>query len=84
VQVRYDLKLANGALVPSGAVGSENGQAFVWAIKGDTLKRANVTVLAESNGRIALGGIPGGVPVVYPVPSGLQPGGIVKILGGKR
>jgi HlyD family secretion protein len=84
VQVRYDLKLAKGALVPSGAVGSENGQAFVWAIKGDTLKRANVTVLAESNGRIALGGIPGGVQVVYPVPSGLQPGGKVKILGGKR
>jgi HlyD family secretion protein len=84
VQVRYDLKLAKGALVPSGAVGSENGQAFVWAIKGDKLKRANVTVLAESNGRIALGGIPGGVQVVYPVPSGLQPGGTVKVLGGKR
>ena len=84
VQVRYDLKLAKGALVPSGAVGSENGQAFVWAIKGDKLKRANVTVLAESNGRIALAGIPGGVQVVYPVPSGLQPGGKVIILGGKR
>jgi HlyD family secretion protein len=84
VQVRYDLKLAKGALVPSGAVGSENGQAFVWAIKGDKLKRANVTVLAESNGRIALAGIPGGVQVVYPVPSGLQPGGKVRILGGKR
>ena len=84
VQVRYDLKLAKGVLVPSGAVGSENGQAFVWAIKGNTLKRANVTVLAESNGRIALAGIPGGVQVVYPVPSGLQPGGKVRILGGKR
>jgi HlyD family secretion protein len=83
-QVRYDLNLAKGALVPSGAVGSENGQAFVWAIKGDKLKRANVTVLAESNGRIALAGIPGGVQVVYPVPSGLQPGGNVKILGGER
>ncbi len=84
VQVRYDLKLAKGALVPSGAVGSENAQAFVWVIKGDTLKRANVTVLAESNGRIALAGFPGGVHVVYPVPSGLQPGGKVKILGGQQ
>jgi HlyD family secretion protein len=84
VQVRYDLKLAKGALVPSGAVGSENGQAFVWVIQNDTLRRANVTVLAESNGRIALAGIPGGVQVVYPVPSGLQPGSKVKILGGQR
>ncbi len=84
VQVRYDLKLAKGVLVPSGAVGSENGQAFVWAIQSDRLKRADVTVLAESNGRIALGGIPGSLQVVYPVPSGLQPGGKVKILRGER
>ncbi len=72
VQIEYSLKLAQGTLVPTGALQTSSGQTFVYLVKDDIAVQRKVTVLGESNGTVAVTGIEPGIRLVYPVPGSLQ------------
>jgi HlyD family secretion protein len=72
VQVQYSLKLAQGAIVPTGALQTTSGQTFVYLVKDGVAVQRKVNVLGESSGKVAVAGIQAGTQVVYPVPGSLQ------------
>jgi HlyD family secretion protein len=83
-RLEYPLRVARGALVPSGALRADGGQYFVFVVKDLKAGRARVRVLGESGGRVALAGLAAGQRVVYPVPLTLEPGATVSVIGGER
>ncbi|MBF6596011.1 MAG: HlyD family efflux transporter periplasmic adaptor subunit [Thermaceae bacterium] len=77
--LRYTLKLAQGVLVPSGAlVAGDTNQVFV--VQEGKAKLVNVQVLGDNGSRMAVSGIPAAAQVVYPVPSGLANGNPVEVV----
>jgi HlyD family secretion protein len=80
IQVQYGLKLAQGTLVPTGALQTRSGQTYVYVIQDTFAKQRNVSVLGESNGKVAVTGIEPGTRLVYPVPGSLQNGERIDVL----
>jgi HlyD family secretion protein len=72
VQVQYSLKLAQGAIVPTGALQTTSGQTYVYLVKDGIAVQRSVNVLGESSGKVAVSGIQAGTQVVFPVPGSLQ------------
>jgi RND family efflux transporter MFP subunit len=72
VQVQYSLKIAQGSIVPTGALQTASGQTFVYLVKDGIAVQRKVNVLGESGGKVAVTGIEAGSQVVYPVPGSLQ------------
>lgn len=83
VQVAYNLALAGGIIVPTGALQTLEGQTSVFVIKGQSITRRKVQVIGESGGRVAVGGLEAGTQIVYPLPGGLQDGETVTVVGGQ-
>jgi HlyD family secretion protein len=80
VQIEYSLRLAQGTLVPTGALQTSSGQTYAYLVKDDIAVQRNVTVLGESNGQVAVTGIEVGTRVVYPVPGSLQNNERIRVL----
>ena len=77
--LRYNLTLAQGVLVPSGAVlAGEKSQVFV--VQGDKAKAVEVQTLGDNGSRAALSGIPAGAQVVFPVPASLRSGDTIEVI----
>ena len=72
VQVQYTLKLAQGTIVPTGALQTSSGQTYVYVVKDASAVQRKVGVLGESSGKVAVTGIEPGTQLVYPVPGSLQ------------
>ena len=72
VQVQYTLKLAQGTIVPTGALQTSSGQTYVYVVKDASAVQRKVSVLGESSGKVAVTGIEPGTQLVYPVPGSLQ------------
>ncbi len=72
IQVEYSLKIAQGVLVPTGALQTTSGQTYIYLVKDGTAVQRKVNVLGESGGQVAITGIEAGTQVVYPVPGSLQ------------
>ena len=83
VQVSYNLKLATGTIVPTGALSTASGQPYLYVVKDGIAKQRNVNILAESQGKVALSGLEAGETVIFPVPGSLQPGETVNIVATK-
>ena len=83
-ELRYSLKLAAGSLVPTGALQTEGGLNYVYAIENNKAVRRDVRVLGESGGTMAVTGVAGGARVVFPVPPSLQDGNQVTVVGGEQ
>jgi HlyD family secretion protein len=83
VQVSYNLKLATGTIVPTGALSTASGQPYLYVVKDGIAKQRNVNILAESQGKVALSGLENGETVIFPVPGSLQPGETVNIVATK-
>jgi HlyD family secretion protein len=83
VQVSYNLKLATGTIVPTGALSTASGQPYLYVVKDGIAKQRNVNILAESQGKVALSGLENGETVIFPVPGSLQPGESVNIVASK-
>jgi HlyD family secretion protein len=83
VQVSYNLKLASGTIVPTGALSTASGQPYLYVVKDGIAKQRNVNILAESQGKVALSGLETGETVIFPVPGSLQPGETVNIVATK-
>ncbi len=79
-QLPYQLDLAEGGLLPSGAVQAEAGSNFVYVIDSERAQRQNVEILAEAGGQVALSGIEIGREVIFPVPADLRAGTRVNII----
>jgi multidrug resistance efflux pump len=73
VQIGYALRLAQGTLVPTGALATASGQPYLYIIKDGTAQQRKVNVLAESQGQVAVTGLGAGATVIFPVPCSLQP-----------
>lgn len=78
-QMRYRVSLASGTLLPSGAIQNDGGDNAVYLAGGGAAQRQTVKILAESQGKVAVSGIPTGAQVVYPVPPSLQDGASIKV-----
>jgi HlyD family secretion protein len=80
IQVQYSLKIAQGVLVPTGALQTTSGQTYVYLVKNSIAVQRKVNVLGESGGQVAITGIEAGTQVVYPVPGSLQNNEPIKVL----
>ena len=80
VQVAYSLKLAQGVLVPTGALQTASGQTYVYIVKDAQAVQRNVNVLGESGGKVAVTGLTSGTQLVFPVPGSLQSGERISIV----
>ena len=76
----YELELATGVKLPSGAVGAGAGESGVLLVEdGRTVRRA-VQILGEAGDEVVVGGLEEGAQVVYPVPADLRPDTAVSII----
>jgi RND family efflux transporter MFP subunit len=80
VQIQYTLKLAQGTLVPTGALQTTSGQTYVYVVKDASAVQRKINVLGESSGKVAVTGIEAGSQLVYPVPGSLQNGERINIV----
>ena len=78
-QVRYTLNLAQGNLLPAGALRTEGRSTYVFVVQGGKAVRTPVRVLGDTGTRVAVEGVSGG-PVVFPVPSSLSDGDAVEVV----
>ena len=67
-EVRYDIALADGALVPSGAIASEAGATWLYVSQDSVATRVPVDVLAEAGATAAVEGVDETVQVIHPRP----------------
>jgi len=72
--------LAEGLLLPAGAVRTEDGEAFVYVVEEGRARKRPVRLLAQEGGRAAVAGLEAGEAVVYPVPEGLEDGDLVEVV----
>jgi multidrug efflux pump subunit AcrA (membrane-fusion protein) len=78
---QYRLTLAQGALVPSGALRLNADKRSVLVVRDGVAQEQSVTVLGESGGQVAVRGLEAGENVITPVPSSLSVGKPVQIVG---
>lgn len=78
-QVRYALTLAQGILLPAGALRTEGRSTYVFVVQEGKAVRTPVRVLGDTGTQVAVDGL-GGQPVVFPVPSSLSDGDAVEVV----
>ncbi len=79
-QVRYTLTLAQGTLLPSGALRTEGRTTFVYVVQEGQAQRVAVRVLADTGTQAAVEGLPAGAQVIFPVPASLNSGDSVEVV----
>jgi HlyD family secretion protein len=79
-EVRYRERVAEGLLLPSGAVRAEEGQAVVFVVEGERARRTPVRLLTQEGGVVAVEGLEEGALVVHPIPEGLREGDPVEVV----
>ncbi|WP_027882601.1 efflux RND transporter periplasmic adaptor subunit [Meiothermus rufus] len=79
-QVRYVLTLAQGTLLPSGALRTEGRETFVYVFQEGKAQRVTVRVLADTGSQAAVEGLPAGAQVIFPVPASLNNGDSVEVV----
>jgi multidrug efflux pump subunit AcrA (membrane-fusion protein) len=73
-EVRYEVALAEGVLVPSGAIATEAGGTYVYVIEGGVAARRAVDVLAEAGARAAVDGLAEDARLIHPRPLDVRVG----------
>ncbi len=79
-ELRYRVPLAEGVILPAGALKVENGAAYVFVMTENRAKKTTVALLASQGDRVVVQGLPEGTRVIYPVPESLQDGDAVEAL----
>lgn len=79
-QVSYTVPLAEGYLVPSGALTSERGQTYVFVAEEGVATRKPVTVLGESTATAAVEGVTETDAVIVPLPLDVREGTLVRVV----
>jgi RND family efflux transporter MFP subunit len=78
--VSYSLNLAHGAIVPIGALQTEEDKEYVFAIINGKAVTKDVTVLGQSETDAAVSGIEDGTQVIMNPPPGLLEGSTVQVV----
>ena len=81
-QLSYQITLAEGIKLPSGALRTQGGQSFVLAVREGVARQQNVNVVGESGGSVIVSGLDAGSEVVFPLPADLQDGTPVEVIRG--
>lgn len=79
-EMRYEVELARGVLVSSSALSAEGGRTYVFVVDGDSARRQEVSVLAESGSRAAVEGVPLGSAIISPRPLDVREGTRVQVV----
>lgn len=70
--LRYRLRLAQGVLIPSGAlVAGDANASQVFVVQGGKARLVNIQVLGDNGSYLAVSGLSAGDQIIYPIPSGL-------------
>ena len=80
-QLSYEITLAEGVKLPSGAVRTSGGQSAVLAVQDSVARSQEVSVVGEAGGNVVVNGLEPGTQVVYPLPADLRDGTPVQIIG---
>jgi hypothetical protein len=67
-EVRYAVTLAEGLLVPAGAIASESGGTWLYLIADGQAVRVPVDVLAQAGALAAVAGVDANAAVIHPRP----------------
>lgn len=73
-EVRYTVDLAEGLLVPAGAIASESGATWLYVVEGGVASRVPVDVLAEASATAVVGGVDADAVVIHPRPLDVRVG----------
>ncbi len=79
-QFDYELRLAEGILLPSGALRQRGRQLSTLVVQEGRVTEVPVTLLGEGGAQVAVSGLEPGAAVVYPLPADLGPGTPVEVL----
>lgn len=79
-EARYRLRVAEGILLPAGAVQAREGEAVVYRVLEGRAQRTRVRLVAQEGSQAVVEGLPEGSRVVYPIPEGLEEGNPVEVL----
>ncbi|TBH21026.1 efflux RND transporter periplasmic adaptor subunit [Thermus thermamylovorans] len=79
-EVRFPLPLAEGVLVPAGALVVRGGEAQVFRVVEGEARSTPVRLLAQEGELAAVAGLPPGSLLVFPVPEGLRDGDRVEVV----
>lgn len=79
-EARYRERVAEGVLVPAGAVRALEGEAAVFRVEEGKARKQPVRLVAQEGGQAVVEGLEAGALVIYPVPEGLREGDPVEVL----
>jgi RND family efflux transporter MFP subunit len=82
--VSYSLTLAHGAIVPIGALQTNEDKEYVFAILNGKAVIKNVTILGQSESSAAVSGVEDGTQVILNPPPGLLEGVAVQIVASSQ
>ncbi len=78
--VTYSLTLARGAIVPIGALQTNEDKEYVFIIQNGKVVIRNITILGQSETNAAVSGVEDGAQVVMNPPPGLLEGAAVQVV----
>jgi HlyD family secretion protein len=79
-ELRYEVELALGIVLPSGAISTEAGQNYVFIAEDGIALRQPVSVLAEAGGQAVVDGVDAGALIIYPRPLDVREGVRVRVI----
>lgn len=65
-EVRYEIELGDGALLPAGALSAEGGETWVYLVDDGVATRVPVEVRAETGARAVVDGVGPDDAIIYP------------------
>ena len=82
--VSYSLTLAHGAIVPIGALQTNEDKEYVFAIQNGKAVIRNITILGQSETNAAVSGVDDGTQVIMNPPPGLLEGVAVQVVSSSQ
>ena len=79
--VSYPLTVARGAIVPIGALQTNEDQNYVFAVVNGKAVTRNITILGQSETSAVVAGVEDGAQVIMNAPPGLLEGSSVQVTG---
>jgi multidrug efflux pump subunit AcrA (membrane-fusion protein) len=79
-ELRYEVELAQGVIVSSGALSAEGGSTYVFVVAEGSATRREVAVLAESGSQAVIEGVEVGTLIISPRPLDVREGTRVQVV----
>lgn len=79
-EARYRERVAEGILLPAGAVRTRDGEAVAYRLEEGKARGVRVRLLAQEGAQVVVEGLEEGAKVIHPIPEGLEDGDPVEVL----